>query len=81
MVRDRRPLRDVRPRRWSDLTDRQRTGVVTLGLIEVTLTVAAAVDLVRRPSGSVRGPKAVWWPAIFVQPIGPVAYLLVGRRR
>jgi hypothetical protein len=55
--------------------------VLTLASIEVSLTVAAAVDLARRPSAEVRGHKAKWWPALLVQPIGPVAYLIFGRRR
>lgn len=68
-------------RRWSEMSDRQRTGVVVGGLIELVLTTAAAVDLYRRPRDQVRGPKAVWWPTLFVQPFGSVAYLVFGRRR
>jgi hypothetical protein len=37
-------------------------------------------DLARRPKERVRGPKAVWALGCFVQPLGPVAYLVVGRR-
>jgi hypothetical protein len=71
----------VRPRRWSELSRRQQAAALTLGSVELALTVTAAADLYRRPRGSVHGPKALWWPAILVQPIGPVAYLLLGRRR
>jgi hypothetical protein len=42
-----RPLHGGRSRRWSDLSDRQRTAVVAPGLVELTLTTAAAVDLSR----------------------------------
>jgi hypothetical protein len=42
--------------------------------------VVAGVDLYRQPRENVRGPKALWWPIIFVQPVGPVAYLKFGRR-
>jgi hypothetical protein len=55
--------------------------VIIVGSIEMVLTATAGVDLWRRPSDQVRGPKAMWWPAIFVQPVGPVAYLVLGRRR
>jgi hypothetical protein len=29
----------------------------------------------------VRGPKLLWAPALSIQPVGPLAYLLVGRKR
>jgi hypothetical protein len=45
----------------------------------VTTTVAM-VDLARRPRSRVRGPKLAWVAAAVVQPFGPVAYLLFGRR-
>ena len=68
-------------RRWSDLTSSQRTAVVVLGAVEVVLTTRALIDLARRPSEQVRGPKPVWALGCFVQPVGPVAYLVFGRRR
>ena len=67
-------------RQWRDLPQWQRTGTLLLAPVELVLTVMAAVDLARRPGSEVRGPKLIWWPALFVQPIGPVAYLLWGRR-
>ncbi|WP_116953064.1 PLDc N-terminal domain-containing protein [Jiangella endophytica] len=67
-------------RRWSDLTTAQRTAIVALGTAELVLTALAAADLARRPSTQVRGPKALWWPALAVQPTGPIAYLVWGRR-
>jgi hypothetical protein len=70
-----------RRRRWSDLSTRDRAGMITLSAAELVLTVTAAVDLYRRPRTGIRGPKALWWPAIFVQPVGPIAYLALGRRR
>jgi Phospholipase_D-nuclease N-terminal len=76
----RHPRTSGRRVRWSELSGRTRTAVVVLGTIETVLTAVAAVDLYRRPRDGVRGPKALWWPAIFVQPIGPVAYLATGRR-
>ncbi len=44
------------------------------------MTAVALRDLARRPAEGVRGPKALWAVACFVQPVGPVAYLAVGRR-
>jgi hypothetical protein len=65
---------------WRDMPRWQRTAAVVLGSVEVVLTVAAALDLARRPGWQVHGPKAAWWPALFVQPVGPVLYLGWGRR-
>jgi hypothetical protein len=75
------PARRGRRRSWSELTSRQRAGVVLVGLAEVVLTTAAARDLLHRGSGEVRGPRWAWGLALLVQPVGPLAYLVVGTRR
>jgi hypothetical protein len=67
-------------KRWSELTQSQQTAVVVLGAVELVLTATALLDLARRPTRQVRGPKALWVLAAFVQPLGPIAYLTVGRR-
>lgn len=59
----------------------QRAAIVAGAAVEVVLTATALVDLARRPTAQVRGPKAVWALGCFVQPVGPVAYLAFGRRR
>lgn len=72
---------NVRSRqRWSDFAPAEQVAVVALGVAEVVTTTIAVVDLVRRPREQVRGPKALWFAANVVQPVGPVAYLLFGRR-
>lgn len=65
---------------WSELTPLQRRLIVVGGAVEVALTLVAAVDLVRRPRETVRGPKAAWALALAIQPVGPIAYLVAGRR-
>lgn len=65
---------------WSELSDAQKTAVVIGGAIEVVLTAVALTDLARRPSAGVCGPKALWAVGCLIQPIGPIAYLAVGRR-
>lgn len=67
--------------RWSDLSQAQRIAILVLGSVELVFTTTAAVDLVRRPGNQIRGPKALWWLGIFVQPVGPIAYLRWGRHR
>jgi hypothetical protein len=69
-----------RTRRWSDLDERQQRAIVIGGTIEIVLTTIALIDLARRPSSRVRGPKAAWAVGCFIQPFGPIAYLVVGRR-
>jgi hypothetical protein len=69
-----------RKKKWSDLSPRARAAVVALGVAEVVVTSVALRDLVRRPAGLVRGPKALWAPVLFVQPVGSPLYLLAGRR-
>lgn len=66
---------------WSDMTPTQQKVVVVAGVAEVLLTTWCLVDLARRPAATVRGPKALWGPAMFVQPVGPLAYLACGRKR
>jgi hypothetical protein len=57
----------------------QRAATVALSAAELAFTTAAVIDLARRPAWLVRGPKGLWWAALFVQPIGPIAYLAWGR--
>ena len=67
-------------RKWRDLPRWQRTSTLVLAPVEILLTTMAAFDLARRPWRQIHGPKALWWPAILVRPLGPVAYLAWGRR-
>lgn len=66
---------------WSEMTPTQRKVVVAVGIAEVALTTWCARDLKSRPQELVRGPKLLWGPALSVQPLGPIAYLVWGRRR
>lgn len=70
-----------RKKKWSDLSASQRRLIVVGGVAEVCLTAICLVDLARRDRSQVRGPKPVWIASFVVQPIGPLAYLLAGRRR
>jgi hypothetical protein len=67
-------------KQWSDLSEAQQRAIYVGGAIEAVLTLLALRDLARRPSGSVRGPKAAWVLGCVVQPLGPLAYFAVGRR-
>jgi len=76
----RRSLIAMANKKWADLTPAQKTVILTLASIELSLTATAAADLARRPAAQVHGRKGLWALALFVQPVGPVAYLWTHRR-
>jgi Phospholipase_D-nuclease N-terminal len=67
-------------KRWEDFTPAQKTAIVAGGAVELVLTTITLRDLMRRPALAVRGPKVLWALGFFVQPVGPLLYLTVGRR-
>ena len=67
-------------KKWSHLTVAQKRIIYVAGAAEVVVTAAALRDLARRPADQVRGPKAAWVVAFFVQPVGPLAYFAAGKR-
>ena len=68
-------------RRWSDLSDRQKTMVLTIGSVQISLLLTALTDLYRRPAEEVRGNKWAWAAVSFVNFVGPISYFLFGRIR
>ncbi|MDO9495100.1 MAG: PLD nuclease N-terminal domain-containing protein [Nocardioides sp.] len=68
-------------KKWSDYGPTQQRAICAASAVEVVMTAAALRDLARRPSDGVRGPKRAWALALFVQPVGPIAYFALGRRR
>jgi hypothetical protein len=68
-------------KRWDELSGTQKALLLTAVSVELALTATALVDLVRRPREQVRGPKPLWALGLVVQPVGPIAYLALGRRR
>ena len=59
----------------------RRRGIAAIGTVEVLSISGGLLDLRRRHRSELRGPKVLWAAAMFVNPVGPLAYLLVGRRR
>ncbi|MGB3040269.1 MAG: PLD nuclease N-terminal domain-containing protein [Candidatus Nanopelagicales bacterium] len=68
-------------KQWQDLTPRQQQLIIVGGALEAILTTVSLVDLARRDRAEVRGPKLMWVAACVVQPVGPIAYWVIGRRR
>jgi len=48
---------------------------------ELTLKIAALIDIKRRPAELIRGPKGVWRAAMLINLIGPLSYFAFGRKR
>jgi hypothetical protein len=72
------------PQRWSDLSERNRQLIIAAGVFDVTLRIAALIDIKRRPASQIRGRKGLW--AAFVAVVNsagvlPMSYFLFGRRR
>jgi hypothetical protein len=67
--------------RWADLSDGQRALLAAAAAAEVSLKIAALIDIQRRPASQIRGPKALWRAAMAVNLLGPLSYFAVGRRR
>lgn len=67
-------------KRWRDLTPRQRAVLCVGATVELVVTSVALADLARRPRSEVRGPKLAWAIGCTIQPVGPLAYLTLGRR-
>jgi hypothetical protein len=68
-------------RRWSDLSEKQRAGVVAAGVVQVALLLAALTDLRHRPDEQINGSKGMWTAVSFVNFLGPLAYFAFGRKR
>lgn len=68
-------------KRWSELSDRQKRGIILSSTVQIGLLLAALVDIRRRPAEEIRGNKWVWTAASFVNFIGPISYFVFGRKR
>lgn len=66
---------------WNDLSDRQKTMVLTAMSVQASLLLTALSDIYRRPAGEIRGKKWAWAAFSFVNFVGPISYFLFGRRR
>ncbi|MFA7324804.1 MAG: PLDc N-terminal domain-containing protein [Candidatus Nanopelagicales bacterium] len=68
-------------KQWSDFTKGQQRAIIVGATVEFIMTSIAIVDLVRRPASEIRGPRGLWLLGVWVQPIGPIAYLALGRKK
>lgn len=68
-------------REWDSLSPGEKRGLRIGILVQVGLFLFALQDWIRRPADRIRGRKGFWFPALFVNFVGPLAYLAVGRQR
>ena len=67
-------------KQWKDMSPGRRTGTMVFSAVQVSLALAAWIDLARRPANQVKGKKGIWAGIIAVNYIGPIAYFLKGRQ-
>ena len=67
-------------KKWSDLSPRAKTVILTLASVQISLAATAWADLATRPSERVNGSKAKWAAIIAINFVGPLAYFRWGRR-
>ena len=67
-------------------TDRGATALkaargLVQGAINIGLTIWTVRDIRQRSDDELKGKRQLWLMAAFAPPIGPIAYLVFGRRR
>ena len=65
--------------RFRDMSPRRRTFFIGLAIVQVSLNLAAQVDISRRPASQVRGSKVRWRLVSLINVFGPLAYFRWGR--
>lgn len=66
--------------KWDDLTEQQQGSIVLAIIVQVALALVAFGALIGRPKEYVRGSKVAWFFGLFVNFVGPLAFLLFGRK-
>jgi hypothetical protein len=70
---------NLQGKKWEDLSSPQRAAVVILGILQLTLLVAALADIQKRSPEEINGDKRLWTVVAFINYIGPISYFLFGR--
>jgi hypothetical protein len=65
------------------ISSRNRKLIIAAAVVEGGLKTAALIDMKRRPSSEIRGPKWAWVAAVLVNSagVGSLSYFIFGRRR
>jgi hypothetical protein len=81
-----KPLQALKPRKsrrrveFSELSGPLQIGIVLIGAAQLTLMIAAQLDIQRRPAERVNGPKTMWRLVCLLNFVGPLSYFRWGRR-
>jgi Phospholipase_D-nuclease N-terminal len=67
--------------KWAELSALQRRLLLGAAAAELSMKIAALIDIKRRPAERIRGPKALWRAAMAVNLLGPLSYFVIGRKR
>lgn len=67
-------------KKFSKLSPAKRVAVSVAAVAQFALQGYALRDLKKRQPDHVRGPKKAWAAASFVNFVGPIAYLVLGRK-
>jgi hypothetical protein len=67
-------------KRWRDQSTNEKIALIALSAAQFALSAWAQRDLSDRDHHEVRGPKLMWRLVNMITVVGPVAYLLLGRR-
>ncbi len=68
-------------KKWSEMSDRQKTIVLVATSVQISLLLTALTDIYRRSQEEIRGNKWAWTAISFVNFVGPISYFLFGRKR
>ncbi|MFL5734092.1 MAG: PLD nuclease N-terminal domain-containing protein [Chloroflexia bacterium] len=68
-------------KQWKDFSGAQKTRIIVQGAVQMALLAWTLWDLRHRPETRINGSKRLWTMAAFVQPVGPIAYIVFGRKR
>ncbi|HKU30953.1 MAG TPA: PLDc N-terminal domain-containing protein [Arthrobacter sp.] len=74
-------MRNKKKKSWKDMTPGQRFGMAVVGAGQIALLIAAQRSITKTPASDIRGSKALWRAASFINFFGPLSYFLFGRRR
>ncbi|WP_261383001.1 PLD nuclease N-terminal domain-containing protein [Glutamicibacter halophytocola] len=69
----------AKKKKFSELSLASKVSLITAATAQITLLIAAQIDLSRRDSSQVRGNKPVWAAVNFISFIGPLSYFTFGR--
>lgn len=76
-----KPRAARRKKTWKEMSPSARVGTILVGIVQMSLLVAAQRDISKRPAALINGPKGAWRAASFINFIGPMGYFIFGRKR